>query len=533
MIGAGTATTDRIDASDPSGAWFGVGLALLAGGIVRILPMLVTDFPLNDGGLFGTMTQDLVDNGFLLPAYTTYNRLDIPFAYPPLAFYIAGIANQAFGIPILDTLRAVPLLLSMATIPAMYWLANGLLGSRSGAVLAVVAFALLPRGYLWMITGGGITRALGFLLAIVALGIAWRLLRSPEHRWWTAGMLGLVGGLTVLAHPQAGVFMAASILVFLPWAHGWRPAGMRVLVAGLIGLVVVIPWLVAIVGRHGLDPLLAAVSTGGGMAEGILLLLSFRFTELPVFDIIGIGAIVGAVVALGRRDVMLPIWLAVIWIVDSRAGWTFSMVPVAMLAAYLLQSLRSDWLPVAGASPIADVRRHPWWALGVPAVLIGLIMANYLSGLSPSSPLHAVSVDHRSAMEWAGEQTGADATFAVVTGSRIWQIDAVSEWFPVLSGGRSVATVQGYEWVGSEDWTRQQEAYGDLQICARDALSCVVAWSVEYGTPVTHVFLPKDRLHGPLSDLDCCAAPRHSVELVPGARVVYDGPGATIIELPP
>jgi hypothetical protein len=135
-------------------------------------------------------------------------------------------------------------------------------------------------------------------------------------------------------------------------------------------------------------------------------------------------------------------------------------------------------------------------------------------------------------MEWAGEQLGADAVFAVITSGPAWQSDAASEWFPALSGRRSAATVQGYEWLGGDAWTRQQEAYEDLQACSNDVLLCVVAWSQEYGIAVTHVFLPKGQLHGPLSDLDCCPAPRHSVDLVPGARVIYDGSGATIIELP-
>ncbi len=59
------------------------------------MPFVGTDFPLNDGGLFATMIQDLVNNRLLLPASTTYNGLDIPFAYPPLAFYVAALANQA------------------------------------------------------------------------------------------------------------------------------------------------------------------------------------------------------------------------------------------------------------------------------------------------------------------------------------------------------------------------------------------------------------------------------------------------------
>jgi hypothetical protein len=49
--------------------------AILLGGLVRFMPALVTHFPINDGGMFYTMTQELSSNGYALPATTTPIRL--------------------------------------------------------------------------------------------------------------------------------------------------------------------------------------------------------------------------------------------------------------------------------------------------------------------------------------------------------------------------------------------------------------------------------------------------------------------------
>ena len=526
-------TTDPdLDDTDSVAAWFGVGLALFAGGIVRILPMLSTDFPLNDGGLFGTMIQDLVDSHFRLPVSTTYNGLDIPFTYPPLGFYVAGIGHQVFGLQITETLRAVPLLFSLAAIPAVYWLASGVLRSRSGGMLAALAFALLPRSYLVLITGGGVTRGLGFLLAIIALGLAWRLMQDRQPRWWAAGVLGLDGGLTALAHPQAAVFLATSILVFLPWAVDVRVSAGRLILSGLVGVAVLAAWLIPVIGTHGVEPLMSAIQSGQSGPEGLAQLVSLRFAELVVFDVITIAALIGTILAFRRRAFTLPIWLVAIWVVDSRAGFTFAMVPLALLTAYALLSLTPSWLPAAGSSPLSHVRKHPAGTAVMIAVLSALVLANFYSGLRTSSPLHGLDPDQQSALVWAFDNTPDEAVFAVVTGGTFWEDDAVSEWFPALTDRRSAATVQGYEWLGLEAWHRQQAAYDELQRCARDVLPCVVDWAEKYGLQVTHVFLPKGYLHGPNGALDCCPAPRHSVELVPGARAVYDGPGATVIELP-
>jgi hypothetical protein len=263
-----------------------------------------------------------------------------------------------------------------------------------------------------------------------------------------------------------------------------------------------------------------------------LQLLSLRFGELLVFDVITIGALIGALLAFRRREFMLPLWLVAIWLVDSRAGYTFAMVPLALLAAYALLGVTRSWLPRTGTRPFDHIRKHPGWTAVMIAVLGGLVVANYYSGLRSSSPLHGLDTEQQSAVVWAGENTPNEAVFAVVTNGTFWENDSVSEWFPALTDRRSAATVQGHEWLGPEAWQRQQEVYDGLQNCARDVLPCVLAWSDLHDLPITHIFLPKGQLHGPSSVADCCPAPRHSVELVPGARVIYDGPGATVIQLP-
>ena len=68
-------------------------LSVLFGAWVRFLPTLETDTPINDGGMFYVMIADLRANHILLPAFTSYNHLSIPFAYPPLSFYVAGLIS--------------------------------------------------------------------------------------------------------------------------------------------------------------------------------------------------------------------------------------------------------------------------------------------------------------------------------------------------------------------------------------------------------------------------------------------------------
>ena len=74
------------------------GLTLFLSILIRIFPETLTSFPINDGGMFMVMARELRLNGFALPAYTSYNNFNIPFAYPPLGLYVTGFLS-VLGIP--------------------------------------------------------------------------------------------------------------------------------------------------------------------------------------------------------------------------------------------------------------------------------------------------------------------------------------------------------------------------------------------------------------------------------------------------
>ncbi len=129
-----------------TGRWADLFLifAVLLGVLVRIAPTLLARSTINDGGMFFAMIEDIQANHFLLPAFTSYNHLNIPFAYPPLSLYLGALLS-APGIPTADIVRWLPPIVSSLSILAFYWMASRMLGSRPTAALATVAYALMPR----------------------------------------------------------------------------------------------------------------------------------------------------------------------------------------------------------------------------------------------------------------------------------------------------------------------------------------------------------------------------------------------------
>jgi len=494
----------------------GVVAATVVGALVRGLPVFRADFPLHDGGLLYAMADDLRSNGFALPAFTSYNGGHIPFAYPPLALYLAA-ALGALGVPLTTVLQYLPLVLSVTSIPLVFLVARALLSDRH-ALVAAFAFALMPSAYDWIIVGGGLTRAVGLVLGLLAIWQATLLTAKPV--WWRAVLAGVLGGLTVLAHPYAAAFAVISVGLIFAWrartAASWRDAGIALAVATLV----VAPWVWAVASQHGLEPLLSGGGSRSQVGVSVASLLFEDVTGATFSVFLGI-ALIGFLVELARRRYLLPVWLVVTFVVLVGGGWIMPMLPMSMLISVALVD--------AVIPSISRFRSEQTGRSPVPVVLAGLLGAGLLASLGVGyviiTPLWPLSTDQRAAMTWIENQTPRSATFAVVTGQP-WALDTTSEWFPALTGRQSLGTAQGYEW--TDMWSQRVDEAVALQSCASTGeKTCLAGWSQTLGVKPDYVYVAKGPQLGPLSPDDCCPALRQALR--GSGAVVYDGPGATIL----
>ena len=497
------------------------------GTIIRAVSVVSEDFPLNDGGLFYRMVLDLERTWPALPEVATYNAIDVPFAYPPLGFYLGAALHGFLGI---DVMRIVPLVAAACTVPAFYLLARSILGPGIRAVVVTGVFAVMPRTFEWMTMGGGLTRAPGLLLAIIALWLTHRMLR--DGGWGPAIGAGVAGGLVVLTHPQAALFTALSGVLLAAWMLRDRASAIRLAVAVAIAVVIALPWLLKLVARGDLEALLSAAGTQPGVFIGLLSLLSFEVTGSRLFDVVGLFAAVGLLLSVVRGRWLLPVWLAVLMILDARGGATYAAVPASMLAgsAFIDLLVNPFWraridAPTAGSSL---PRLPPARGILIVLLLAIAVVDAFGSQLAPSWPGVALTTDQRAAIGETDE-LAPEGRYLVVSG-QFWAIDATAEWFPVLSEARSVATVQGHEWLGRSEFTRRLEASEALRSCASAGDRCLAQWSETWDIDYTHVFIPKGSLQGAYGDSDCCTGLRLLLQASDEYAVIHDGPGATIFE---
>ncbi len=139
-------------------------LAILLGTFMRFNLTMLAGFAINDGGMFAVMVDDLRANHYIIPAITSYNHFNIPFAYPPLGFYFGALAVDIFKINAVEALRWVPAFFASLSILAFYLLAQRLFKDKYYASLSTLFFALMPRAFSWFVMGGGLTRSPGPVL---------------------------------------------------------------------------------------------------------------------------------------------------------------------------------------------------------------------------------------------------------------------------------------------------------------------------------------------------------------------------------
>ncbi|MCQ3936908.1 MAG: hypothetical protein DPW18_07655 [Chloroflexi bacterium] len=491
---------------------FFVALLTMLGLAVRLSAPLSASFPLNDGGLFYQMIIDLQNNGFSLPAVTTYNFADVPYAYPPLAFYLYGLLSAA-GIPLLKLMQYAPALVSTLTIPIFYALAKDLLGSRRQALFGAMAFALVPRAFDWLIMGGGVTRSLGFLFAILAIHRAHSLFSNPAAR--QVILTTLFSGLVVLTHPEASVHTAIAAAFFYLWKDRTAKGALRAATAAIGTLIIAAPWWVTVLMRHGSAPFHAAMTAASENSLDFVLrafaLIKFEFTDEPFMQLISVVGLLGLFTLLAQRKPALPIWLALIAFLEPRGGALYMTLPLCMSVG---AAFEQGILPILKPQ---DERLRPWaWNAFIGFFLLyGMINAS----ITASNIVRQLTLtpDDLDAFAWVKANTPSGSEFIVITQGLPFN-DSTSEWFPILAERRSTATVFGYEWVNDGNFTARVQSYEELQKCANEGLPCLETWAQT--TNFSHIYV-REKQPFPLS---------MPLSVSPNYKAVYQTGKITIFE---
>jgi hypothetical protein len=456
-------------------------IAIFFGGLVRFMPALLTRFPLNDGGMFYTMSQELSANRYALPAVTSYNGLDLPFAYPPLGLYLASLLADFGRLPLLGVFLWLPPLLSVLSIPAFYFLASALLPDKLRASLATIFFALTPGSYDWNIMGGGVTRSVGFFFLLLAALYVLRFFREADRKLILPAILFC--SFAVLSHPEVGLQTAGLCAVFwLFFGRTWHGTlSAFIIVLGVTLLTA--PWWGTVIAQHGLVPFLSALQTGQHATVSWLALLIGLFSNDEFLPLLLILWLTGFAFTIWKKQYLLPALVFVPALLDPRSAASISFLPLSMLAALGFLDAIPALLKKLQHIEIDPILTHRSGALTLILLTFTLFVECGLLNFRLINT--TLTPDERSAMTWLRDNLSPDQDFLLLTGRTYSMSDPVQEWFPTFTGQRSQSTLQGLEWTLAAQFEPRLNQLVSLQSCSD--LACVDAFKERTG--VNYQFL--------------------------------------------
>jgi hypothetical protein len=470
--------------------------ALLFGGWLRFYPVVQAGFPINDGGMFYSMIEDLYANNFILPRYTSYNLSDIPYAYPPLGFYL-GALLKLFGIDTLHILMYLPPALSVLVILAFFGLAKKVFdGSWSYAALATLAFALIPGSYSWFIMGGGLTRSLGQLFFLLFLTNLLKLYEAPTHRQTL--YTGLFGSLAILSHPEISIHAFTAAVIF--WFFRSRnQKGLRasLAVAG-IAVTLAAPWWASVLWQHGTHPFLNALQTGGHTSILVAFknILYFAFTEETLAPIVAVLGMIGIIYQIGNKNYFLTIWIIITFITQPRSATAIALYPLSMLFAITLVDIILPAMTKGlqdNTTPRLMERKKTW-----------IIIAFLTIYMAASGSIHSIILSNyyinnaeRQLLQWVQENTIESAQFIVIADVNSPMVHHTAEWFPALTQRRSLLTVQGSEWTQGKRLFETMIAANQANDCLRKNIECIEQLTSKHDIKFDFVYISQMQVNDP------------------------------------
>ncbi len=510
-----------------------IGLAaLIFGSWLRLNPAAMAGFPMNDGGMFYTMIEDLRQNHYSLPTYTTYNNLNIPYTYPPLPFYLAGLLTDIFHIPLLQVLLWLPAVVNIATIPAFYLLSSAILEIRLKAALATLIYALAPVSIDWFLMGGGLTRGMGQLFLILTCWSAYELFHQPAKKILALTILS--GALVVVSHPESALLAVVSAAII--WLFSARSK--QTVIHGLLvcaGITMLVsPWLIYLLGMHGIEPFFKAAQTNGSQLLLWTKIFTFDFTLEALPGFIAVLGLIGLFVKISQKEYLLPMWVVIPFLINPRSSARAAILSLAMLAAIclldvILPAIRSFEARFTGTRQADSVQMSTTGYLLLGYLLLHLLVDGYSLGVNMAA--NRLNMADQQAMAWVQKNTLSDSRFVIVTGELQLLRDPVQEWFPALTGRSSQTTLQGREWLWGNKFIQSIITFGGLQNCITQNTTCIELETQALSMPFEYLYIKKQTIIQCPAEETCRYNSEALVEDLKKSaqyKLVYESSGAAI-----
>jgi hypothetical protein len=460
--------------------------AVLFGTFWRLFPVWLAGFPINDGGMFYTMIQDLQSNQYRLPAYTSYNNSNIPFVYPPLGFYLGAIITDGLRLHTpLPVIQWLPGILNSISIFAFYLFVKEITQNKLQSAIATFVFSFTPHLTSWFSMGGGLTRSLGAIFMLMALMYIYRVIvHSNKQSIWGAI---LCSGLATLSHPESSVY-TILIAVYIWVAKSRSYTGfIHAIYIALGTSAIASMWLIPALRMHEFTPLISASQSGLHSFLSFFRVLNIDIvTEEPYLDVFGAMGILGVALLVSRKLLFIPGMFAITFLFLPRSAHTLGNIPLAIACSFFITEII---LPSIGFFQNAlSAKNKTQQYIYFLILLIPFIAGNSLYYSFMLSNKH-VSEENITAMQWVKENTPMQSSFIVINGETNGFCDSTNEWFPTLSSRKSPTTLQGNEWLQGNNFNQFAKNIQTVQACHLKGIACILSEAKTFAENFDYIYI--------------------------------------------
>jgi len=325
-------------------------ISFLIGIAFRIYHLFIIGFeiPFNLGGLFYQMTIEIIRNGFFLPSLIPYYYPGgLPFAYPPLPFYIQAALIKLFSPDMFVTVNALPPFISVLSLFAFFFLAQKAIKNKVGIVAAVFSFSIIPIAFTEQIEAMGLSESIGTLsLILYTFTLLWARDKEQNSFWIIPG---IALGLCVMSGPGSiyasilisVLFLGISIADFL--INKNSQFLIACFIVGSAGIFVSSPYWGTVISNHGLGIFINPFTAQNSRVFRDFLQNAFYLRLIYCSPYWNVLFLFGLLATLIKRQYSLILY-SIVLLPIPRENWIMS-IPASLLIGigivYLLDLLRS------------------------------------------------------------------------------------------------------------------------------------------------------------------------------------------------
>ncbi len=232
--------------------------SILLGIFLRLLPHVFmgfsSDLPLNNGGLYLFFSEIIAQNNFLYPtSIPFYTENGIPFAYPPLLFYLLALISKIFPVSLLTLLIYIPTIISIVCIFAFYFLVKELFSDKYLILISTVIFAVYPPLIAYSAQGLFLVHGVGTLFFILGLILVLRWMKCKDNTF--IFFIGILFGLLLLSSPRCA-FAFALVLLTVAFLNLRKKTLFDLTIIVIIAALMSSFWWITVIRNHGIQVLL-------------------------------------------------------------------------------------------------------------------------------------------------------------------------------------------------------------------------------------------------------------------------------------